>query len=156
MDAALRAYKEHARRDGIKYVPANVAKTLLKRAKDSAYSREIEFNLSLSHVDHLIANCNRRCSISGVELDICSDGRYTLNPWAPSLDRVDSARGYVEGNCRIVCVAVNIALNQWGIDVLHAIVDGIQKVRGKPPVLTPGESRSNGADVGNTSRSLSA
>jgi hypothetical protein len=27
-----------------------------------------------------------------------------------------------------------MALNEWGVDVLHAVVEGIQRVRGKPPM----------------------
>jgi hypothetical protein len=132
LETALRAYKQHAGRDGIKYVPSNLASVLLKRARDSARVREIEFALTLEHVKHLVAMCNRRCSVSGLELDAIADGRYALNPWAPSLDRVDSTRGYVDGNCRIVCLAVNMALNEWGVDVLHAVVEGVQRVRGIP------------------------
>jgi hypothetical protein len=53
LESALRAYKQHAGRDGIKYVPSNLASVLLKRARDSARVRGIESSLTLDHVKHL-------------------------------------------------------------------------------------------------------
>lgn len=34
-----------------------------------------------------------------------------------SIDRIDSSRGYVEGNIQLVCHAVNLAKNSWPQDV---------------------------------------
>jgi hypothetical protein len=43
-----------------------------------------------------------------------------LSPYAPSLDRIDSARGYEIDNIRWVCVAVNFMMNQWGDEVFRS------------------------------------
>jgi hypothetical protein len=43
-----------------------------------------------------------------------------MHPFAPSVDRRLSSGGYTEDNVRLVCVAVNFAMGQWGEDVfLH-------------------------------------
>lgn len=43
-------------------------------------------------------------------------------PLRPSIDRIDSSKGYEIGNIRIVCHAVNCALGEWGEDVLRSIM----------------------------------
>lgn len=69
-----------------------------------------------------------RCELSGIALSLHGkeDG-WQKHPWAPSLDRIDSRKGYVAGNCRIVCVAVNIALNEFGEEVLRRLAMAIVK-----------------------------
>ena len=46
-------------------------------------------------------------------------------PYAPSIDRIDSRLGYVVGNCRLVCVAANYAMNVWGEVVLRRMTRSI-------------------------------
>ena len=48
-------------------------------------------------------------------------GGKARRPYAPSLDRVDAASGYTRDNVRLVCQAVNFALNAFGEDVLREI-----------------------------------
>lgn len=43
------------------------------------------------------------------------------NPYSPSIDRIDSRIGYTKSNCRIVCVAANYAMNEWGDSVLREL-----------------------------------
>lgn len=42
-------------------------------------------------------------------------------PYAPSIDRKDSTKGYTRENCRIVCAAANFAMNTWGDEVLSVM-----------------------------------
>ena len=59
---------------------------------------------------------------------------FVKTPFAPSLDRIDSSKGYVRGNVRLVCMAANFALNQWGDDILrrlaHGVVETERKIHG--------------------------
>ena len=43
-------------------------------------------------------------------------------PFAPSLDRIDSSGGYTRDNTRLVCQAVNFALNAFGEDIFREVV----------------------------------
>ena len=36
------------------------------------------------------------------------------HPFAPSLDRISSQGGYTADNVRLVCIAVNFGMGQWG------------------------------------------
>lgn len=60
--------------------------------------------------------------VSGIPFEFeNSKGDGRRRPWIPSIDRIDSSKGYTKGNCRIVCCAVNIAMNNYGEDVLARI-----------------------------------
>ena len=77
--------------------------TVLARAKQNAKGRKIkEFNLSKDEVLDLLKQGDYRCAVTNTpfSLDVLShDGR---KPFAPSIDRIDNAAGYVKENCRIV------------------------------------------------------
>jgi hypothetical protein len=67
-----------------------------------------------------------RCALSGIPFDLAPHGASTRRPFAPSLDRIDSARGYHRGNVRLVCCAVNYLMNEWGDEVFHRLADAIK------------------------------
>lgn len=63
-----------------------------------------------------------RCALSGLPFNLrVVGGGKARRPYAPSLDRVDAASGYTRDNVRLVCQAVNFALNAFGEDVLREI-----------------------------------
>lgn len=41
-------------------------------------------------------------------------GRWQKHPFVPSVDRKVPELGYVQSNCRVVCLIVNEAMNRWG------------------------------------------
>lgn len=41
-------------------------------------------------------------------------GQSNQEPFAPSLDRVEIAKGYTPDNTRVVCMVFNFARNTWG------------------------------------------
>ena len=49
--------------------------------------------------------------------------------WAPSVDRINSAHGYVAGNMRLVAIAVNIAMSDFGEEFLLRIAEAIVRRR---------------------------
>lgn len=56
-----------------------------------------------------------KCALSGIQMThITGHGRVATNI---SIDRIDSDKGYIEGNIQLVCHAVNIAKNSWSQDV---------------------------------------
>ena len=63
-----------------------------------------------------------RCALSGLRFDLRQIGSgKARRPFAPSLDRIDSIGGYTRDNVRLVCQAVNFALNAFGEDVFRQI-----------------------------------
>ena len=63
-----------------------------------------------------------RCALTGLPFDLRIIGTgKTRRPFAPSLDRIDSTGGYTRDNVRLVCQAVNFALNAYGEDTFREI-----------------------------------
>ena len=94
-------------------------------AKQRADANKLTFTISLQFVRNLLNAQGGRCAVTGIPFTLKSNGKnWRREPYRPSLDRIDSARGYEPDNCRIVCVAVNTALNEWGDEVFWTIVRG--------------------------------
>jgi hypothetical protein len=83
---------------------------LLKRCKNSARVRSYEFDLMLEDIYKLTEDMT--CSVTGHKLSWHWEGKGS-NPWAPSLDRKDNAKGYTLDNVRVVCWIFNLSRNVW-------------------------------------------
>lgn len=64
------------------------------------------------------------CEVTGIPFSL-DRGESGRRPYAPSLDRRDSSGGYTSENCRLVCVAVNVAMNEWGAELLLRIAEHV-------------------------------
>ena len=108
-------------------------RTLYLAARKNAAARGLVFELSHEDVSALVVNSRGRCSVTGISLSNergeMPQGRRMRRPWAPSIDRMDSQRGYEIGNCRIVCCAANYAMSQWGEEVLLEMAKSIARKR---------------------------
>lgn len=108
---------------------------LYKKTKSGAKKRGIGFHLTEDDFLWMVKNSRAKCSVSGLKFDTASyvrvDGSFTRRPYAPSIDRIDSHGEYTIDNVRLVCVAVNYAMNFWGEDVLLKIATGVCKTRSR-------------------------
>lgn len=96
----------------------------LEGCKARAKARWRDFELTADFIERLAKEQNYRCAITGIPFDLKSkmaEGRR--NPFAPSIDRIDSRGGYVEANVRIVALAVNIMLADWGEPILRQVME---------------------------------
>lgn len=73
-----------------------------------------------------------RCRVSGIPFAYEWLGEGS-NPFAPSIDRIDSSRGYTRDNVRVVVWAVNRALGEWRDEVLRRVALGLLKTSGEIP-----------------------
>jgi len=78
------------------------------------------FDLTLDYLVELWVRQGGACAVSGLRFQH-SRSKWIRNPYAPSLDRIEPKAGYVEGNVRFVLDAVNVALNEWGLDTILPI-----------------------------------
>lgn len=125
-ETALRAMQNYpittlyAENDIVRYVAKKVAV-----ARGNAKKRRgIPFSITKDDVVALVVAQRFRCAVTGVRFSLDTLGPHKDRPFAPSIDRVDSDQGYVPGNCRIVCVATNFAMNRWGEQVLNVLLAG--------------------------------
>jgi hypothetical protein len=72
-----------------------------------------------------------KCQLTGLPFDFSPSKISFRNLYAPSLDRIDSNKGYSKDNVRIVLSSVNTALGEHTdeemLPILEAMVKGIKK-----------------------------
>jgi hypothetical protein len=85
--------REHHRRTGF----GEIGGSMWSRIKGHARERGIAFELTVEYAYRLFLAQSRRCALTGFEIAFPVRFKDTSGGTA-SLDRVDSSRGYVEGN----------------------------------------------------------
>lgn len=53
------------------------------------------------------------CEATGIPFHVEALGKDTRNRFAPSIDRVDSTKGYTKDNCRMVIYQYNACKGPW-------------------------------------------
>lgn len=96
---------------------------VFRQTKKNAAKRGIPFEIDQVFFFSLLKRQDHRCAVSGIEFTDDKPAGSTRRPYAPSIDRIDSSIGYTEQNTRVVCTAVNYAMNEWGDGVFNAIVN---------------------------------
>lgn len=114
----------HTRREENMLNPEWRVKHLWSCARNRAKSKGREFSLEFEQVWSLWVKQEGKCSVSGLEFDL----RYVdkgPNPRGPSLDRIDSEKGYTSDNIRLVTYHVNTALSSFGEEALISLCKNI-------------------------------
>lgn len=96
-------------------------RTLCRISKPSVVSAKGRTTITPDCLRILMLRCNGKCEISGIPFSLNLFGTSKTPPFGMSLDRKDSSRPYTLENCRIVCLAVNLAMREWGEDVMVKI-----------------------------------
>ena len=96
-------------------IAKRIAASVVKRAAARCIQCDID---SQWIVSQLLTGADR-CSLTGLPFDYRprskKDG-WHKNPFAPSPDRIDRAKGYTPSNVRMILSSLNIAINEWGLD----------------------------------------
>jgi hypothetical protein len=105
----------------------DISKTYLTRLKIDARHRKIKFNLTEKYLWDLFIKQNKKCVYSGLELSFGE--RYLDRSKTASLDRIDSSKGYIEGNVQWVHRDVNFMKqdysNNYFIDLITKIYNNL-------------------------------
>ena len=100
---------------------------LLTTAKKRAAAKHMDCTLTANDIIQMAVASDERCALTGIPFSFAKGADEHKAPFAPSLDRIDSCKGYTPQNTRLVCVAVNLAMNQWGEAVLREIATAYVK-----------------------------
>ena len=86
--------------------PYNYVRHKVLAQRTAAKKRKIAWELD---IDATVAKILRqgRCKLSGVKF-VYKQGGGKKNIFSPSIDRIDSRKGYVPGNVMFVCWGVNV------------------------------------------------
>lgn len=117
--------RQRVREVTAKYRQGQAAKYQFKMLRNRAAKQNRAFDLTEEFIGELLAPMV--CSATGLELSYSWEGNGRTNPWAPSIDRIDSAGGYTMDNVRIVCWAYNTAKNDWDDEVILALAAAIME-----------------------------
>jgi hypothetical protein len=98
---------------------------LVNVAKHRAKSRGMDFNLDPQDIQNRIDKGS--CELTGIPFDLTTPRAWN----APSLDRIDSSKGYTTDNVRVILYAVNVMANTWGSDKILRIASAITENRRK-------------------------
>jgi len=103
LQACLSCVRENKRK--FKYIYSHNYQS----AKTSAKARNHEFAITGEYMDDLFEKQNKKCPYSGVELTFTKWG--SDDSGTASLDRIDSSKGYIEGNVQWIHKRINIMKN---------------------------------------------
>lgn len=98
-----------------------VAKKMIN-LQQSSTSRQIEFDLTFETVKHLMTRTN--CYYTGVPFE--DDGKFAF-----SVDRVDSKKGYIEGNVVACTVDINSKKSNLSYEELKQLISKIEEFLNK-------------------------
>lgn len=84
--------------------------TIYYHYKNSALKRGLEFNVSIKYLWELFLLQERKCAITGDEIEDFKEA---------SLDRIDSSKGYIEGNVQWVTKQANISKHIMTMEELY-------------------------------------
>jgi len=92
----------------------NRGAALVNAARRRSIKADIPFALD-AHIDEIQRRIDVGvCELTGIAFDLTKDGIIRVRPNAPSIDRIVPARGYVIDNVRVVAMAANTMLMNWG------------------------------------------
>lgn len=115
-------------------IPEPHIAAMLKQSRSNAKARDIEHAISIDALRDLAARSGGHCALTGIKFEYGVakevEGLSTRRkrPWAPSIDRIDSSRGYHIDNIRLVCVAVNIARQDFPDEILFKMARGLSNM----------------------------
>jgi hypothetical protein len=83
--------------------------TFLTSVKTSAKKRGLEFSVSYEYLWDIFVQQERKCAYTGIEIFFSRDNIEHVNgDYTASIDRIDSSKGYIEGNIQWVHKRVNV------------------------------------------------
>lgn len=116
-------------------------KGALRSAHTRARQKRVPFDIDLDYMLAMAVQQEFRCALSGIEFFAAHSWPGRVDPYTPSIDRIEPALGYVRGNVRIVIYAVNAMLLDWGESLFVQIANSYRywsrtkNAQPKPPLL---------------------
>ena len=98
----------------------------VKRARANAKSRNYECSITKEHLIELWHAQQGRCAYTHLPLRLVRRDDGNADPCTASLDRIDSSRGYVEGNVEFVSLFVNLGKNKFSKEAVVSFLENFK------------------------------
>ncbi len=109
---------EEARKARVQ-TPTGRAATLCHMARARCRKSGLPFAVTADLIAARIAA--GACEVSGIPFDL-RVGHRRLSPWAPSIDRIDSSKGYTPENVQVVVSMLNLAKSDFSMAEVEQFV----------------------------------
>lgn len=97
------------------------------------------FTITKEELALLFRMSDGRCAVTALPFSYERKAGWKKAPFAPTVDRIDRDRGYTFSNCRIVCHAVNVGMNEWGEEVFRTVAAALANRTGQTTPATINE-----------------
>lgn len=115
-----RVYGKPAKKRRARPFPLNPFFQYASYCKQRAQRKGISFGLSADWFRKTMESQGGKCAVTGIPMTLKADNS-PKSPYQVSVDRIDHKLGYEPSNCRLVILAVNLAMNVWGEEVFREI-----------------------------------
>lgn len=94
-----------------------ISSSFFSRIIESAIKRNIEFNITIEYIYNLLEKQNFKCNLSNLDITMSRsysiDRTNKISKTTASLDRIDSNKGYIEGNLQWIHKDINYMKNRY-------------------------------------------
>lgn len=106
--------------------PLQRARLIVGAARSRARQKGLDFNIdAVWFADKIDTGI---CEATGIKISLDSHPKKGCrNPFAPSIDRIDSSKGYTKDNVQMVCWVYNAAKNDYGADIVLRMAQALTK-----------------------------
>lgn len=110
--------------------PWHRAGALITWIRVRSAKRGMEFDLTREWAEEKIEA--GVCEVTGLQFEYRKDGKERFQPFIPSVDRIDSSKGYTQDNCRMVVWIYNMAKAEWDDDTVLKMATALVAKSNKP------------------------
>lgn len=86
-------------------------------AQNRAKRKGLVYELNPQFISVIMHSQGDKCVLTGIDFVFENDGKYRYRPFAPSIDRKSSNKGYTLDNIQITVCIVNKAKNEYPIEL---------------------------------------
>lgn len=110
--------------------PWHRAGALITWVRARAAKRGMDFDLTREWAEQKLETGS--CEITGLNFEYSRNGNDRFQPFIPSVDRIDSSKGYTQDNCRMVVWIYNMAKAEWDDDTVLKMATALVAKSNKP------------------------